>query len=276
MQAAVVLQAARGPRSLAPGLTVTVLCADPLPAPGKPAPSSRARRPLRFSKSLNDVGEKAPDAAESLGYVERTCSEGKLVLPQDACLRTNRFHHRQKRTLNCRPLGHAKHSCVSSLFAAQPAASEAEGGKGCLLEEKADDEAVCGSRRLLRYLLSLSRGSSAGSLHRFPGPESGARPRSAPSSSGLAGSAGFGSDDMGDDDVFEDSASARSKGRPPRAPLCSAEKDSDLDGSSPLSDKCPPVSPVSASGEACRLVCQEPPLCPSLLPHLVASSCFNM
>ncbi|XP_045426614.1 E3 ubiquitin-protein ligase MARCHF8 isoform X1 [Pipistrellus kuhlii] len=281
MQAAVVLQAARGPRALAPGLTVTVLCADPLPAPGKPAPSSRARRPLRFSKSLNDVGEKAPDAAESFGYVERTCSEGKLVLPQDPCLRTNRFHHRQKRTLNRKPLGHSKHSCVSSLYAAPPAASEAEGGKGGLhgplLEEQADDEAVCGSRRLLRCLLSLSRGSS------FQGLESGARPRSAQSSSGLAGSAGFCSDDMGDDDVFEDSASARSKGRAPRAPLCSAEKDSDLDGSSPLSDKCPPVSPVSASGEACRIChCEGDDESPLITPchctgslHFVHQACLQ-
>lgn len=138
-----------------------------------------------------------------------------------------------------------------------------------LLEEKADEEAVSRSRRLLRYLFSLSRGSSASSLHRFHELESGAAHlRSAKSSSGLAGSAGFCSDDMGDDDVFEDNTSARSKRKALRAPLCSVEKDSDLDCSSPLSEKCPPISPVSTSGDACRLVCQEPPFCPSLLPHL--------
>ncbi|XP_054584801.1 E3 ubiquitin-protein ligase MARCHF8 isoform X1 [Eptesicus fuscus] len=300
MQAAVVLKAARGPSSLAPGLTVTVLCADTLQAPPrspggsewaaalKPAPSSRARRTLKFSKSLNDVGEKAQDTMGSFGYVERTCSEGKLILSQDPCPRINRFHHKQKRTLNCKPLGHSKHSCVSSLFANHPAASEVEGGKGGmhvpLLEEKADEEAVSRSRRLLRYLFSLPRGSSASSLHRFHELESGAAPRrSAKSSSGLAGSAGFCSDDMGDDDVFEDNTSARSKSKAPRAPLCSVEKDSDLDGSSPLSEKCPPISPVSTSGDACRIChCEGDDESPLITPchctgslHFVHQACLQ-
>uniref|UniRef100_G1P136 RING-type E3 ubiquitin transferase n=1 Tax=Myotis lucifugus TaxID=59463 RepID=G1P136_MYOLU len=251
MQAAVVLKAARGPSSLAPGLTVTVLCADTLPAPPrtpggsewapavKPAQSSRARRTLKCSKSLNDVGEKAQDSVGNFGYVERTCSEGKLILSQDPCLRINRFHHKQKRTLNCKPLGPSKHPCVPSLFANRPAASELESGAAHL--------------------------------------------RSAKSSSGLAGSAGFCSDDMGDDDVFEDNTSARSKRRALRAPLCSVEKDSDLDGSSPLSEKCPPISPVSTSGDACRIChCEGDDESPLITPchctgslHFVHQACLQ-
>lgn len=135
-----------------------------------------------------------------------------------------------------------------------------------LLEEKADGEAVSRSRRLLRYLFSLSLGSSASSLHRFHELEScTTHQHTAKSSSGLAGSTGFGSNEMGDDDIFEDSTSTKLKSKVLRAPLCSVEKDSDLDCPSPLSEKCPPISSVSTSGDACRLVCQEPPFWPSLL-----------
>ncbi|KAF5921983.1 hypothetical protein HPG69_015433 [Diceros bicornis minor] len=269
MQSAVVLKTPQCQNSLTQGLTVTVICKDTLQASKrnscgsewvqalKPAKNTKARRTLKFSKSLNDVGEKAQDTLKSFDYVGRTCSEGKLILPQDLCLKINRFHHKEKRTLNCKPLGNSKHSCVSSLSAIHSTASEVEAGKRGmhvpLLEEKADGEAVSRGRRLLRYLFSLSHGSSASSLHRFHELEGcAAHLHTAKSSSGLAGSVGFCSDEMGDDDVFEDSTSAKLKSRVLRAPLCSVEKDSDLDCPSPLSEKCPPISPVSTSGDACR------------------------
>lgn len=283
VQSAVVLKAPPCQSSLTQGLTVTVVCQDTVQASKrnshgsewvqalKPAKNTKARRTLKFSKSLNDVGEKVPDALESFDYAERTCSEGKLILPQDPCLSINRLHQKEKRTLNRKPLGSSKHSCVSSLSANRSAASEVGAGKGgthvLLLDEKADGEAVSRSRRLLRYLFSLSHGLSTSSLHWFHELEScTAVPHPAKSSSGLAGSAGFFSDETGDDDVFEDSTSTKPKSRVLRAPLCSVEKDSDLDGPSPLSEKGPPISPVSTSGDVCRLVCQEPPFWPSLLP----------
>ncbi|XP_016056357.1 PREDICTED: E3 ubiquitin-protein ligase MARCH8 isoform X2 [Miniopterus natalensis] len=300
MQSAVVLKASQGPSSLAQGLTVTVVCKDTLQAPKRdpgssewaqalePAKNTKARRTLKFSKSLNDVGEKAQDILGNFDYVGRTCSEGRLMLSQDPHLRINRFHHKQKRTLNCKPLGHSKHSCVSSLLANHSAASEVEGGKRGmhvpLLEEKEDGEAISRSRRLLRYLFSLSCGSSASSLHRFHELEScAAHVHSAKSSSGRAGSTGFCSDDMGDDDVFEDNTSARSKSKALRAPLCSVEKDSDLDCSSPLSEKCPPTSPVSPSGDACRIChCEGDEESPLITPcrctgslHFVHQACLQ-
>lgn len=281
VQSAVVLKAPPCQSSLTQGLTVTVLCKDTLSKRNscgseraralKPADNPKARRTLKFSKSLNDVGEKAQDTVESFDYVERTCSEGKLILPQDPGLRVSRFHQKETRALHRKPLGSSKHSCVSSLSANRSTASEVEAGKGGmhvpLLEEKADGEAVSRRRRLLRYLFSLSHGSSASSLHRFHELEScAAHLHTAKSSSGLAGSTGFCSEEMGDDDVFEDSTSAKWKSKVLRAPLCSVEKDSDLDCPSPPSEKCPPISPVSTSGDACRLVCQEPPFWPALLP----------
>ncbi|XP_026337355.1 E3 ubiquitin-protein ligase MARCHF8 isoform X2 [Ursus arctos] len=297
VQSAVVLKAPPCQSSLTQGLTVTVLCKDTSKRNScgseraralKPADNPKARRTLKFSKSLNDVGEKAQDTVESFDYVERTCSEGKLILPQDPGLRVSRFHQKETRALHRKPLGSSKHSCVSSLSANRSTASEVEAGKGGmhvpLLEEKADGEAVSRRRRLLRYLFSLSHGSSASSLHRFHELEScAAHLHTAKSSSGLAGSTGFCSEEMGDDDVFEDSTSAKWKSKVLRAPLCSVEKDSDLDCPSPPSEKCPPISPVSTSGDACRIChCEGDDESPLITPcrctgslHFVHQTCLQ-
>ncbi|KAM5321509.1 E3 ubiquitin-protein ligase MARCHF8 isoform 1-T5 [Glossophaga mutica] len=300
MQSAVVLKAPQCQNSLTQGLTVTVICKDTLQASKrnsggsewvqawKPDQNTKARTTLKFSKSLNDVEKKAQDPLENFDYAERTCSEGKLILSQDPCLTIDRFHHKQKRTLNCKTVGHSKQFCVSSLFANNSTASEVEGGKEGmhfpLLEEKADGEAFSGSRRLLRYLFSLSHGLSANSLHRFHELESHeAHLHSAKSSSGLTGSTGFCSDEMGDDDVFEDNTSTKLKSKVLRAPLCSAEKDSDLDCSSPLSEQCPPISPVSPSGDACRIChCEGDDASPLITPchctgslHFVHQTCLQ-
>uniref|UniRef100_M3YE04 RING-type E3 ubiquitin transferase n=1 Tax=Mustela putorius furo TaxID=9669 RepID=M3YE04_MUSPF len=250
VQSAVVLKAPPGPSSLTQGLTVTVICKDTLSKRNscgsewaqalKPADNTKARRTLKFSKSLNDVGEKAQDTVESFDYVERTCSEGKLILPPDPGLRINRFHQKGKRALHHKPLGNSKHSCVSSLSAHRSTASEE-------LE------------------------SRAAHLH------------TTKSSSGLAGSTGFYSDEMGDDDVFEDSTSAKWKSKVLRAPLCSVEKDSDLDCPSPPSEKCPPISPVSTSGDACRIChCEGDDESPLITPcrctgslHFVHQTCLQ-
>ncbi|XP_061034514.1 E3 ubiquitin-protein ligase MARCHF8 isoform X2 [Eubalaena glacialis] len=300
VQSAVVLKAPPCQSSLTQGLTVTVVCQGTVQASKrnshgsewvqalKPAKNTKARRTLKFSKSLNDVGEKAQDALESFDSAERTCSEGKLILPQDPCLSINRFHQKEKRTLNHKPLGSCKHSCVSSLSANRSAASEAGAGKGgmhiLLLDEKADGKAVSRSRRLLRYLSSLSHGLSTSSLHWLHELEScAAGPHPAKSSSGPAGSAGFCSDETGDDDVFEDSTSTKPKSRVLRAPICSVEKDSDLDDPSPLSEKGPPICPVSTSGDACRIChCEGDDESPLITPchctgslHFVHQTCLQ-
>ncbi|XP_051011109.1 E3 ubiquitin-protein ligase MARCHF8 isoform X1 [Acomys russatus] len=299
VQSAVVLKAPPYQSSLTQGLTVTVICKDTLQATKRnpfgsdqdqalrPAKNTKARRALRFSKSLSDVGEKTQDAFESFDYMERTCSEGKLVLPQGPSLKKNRLHH-EKRAEHCPPFGHSKHSRVLALPTNHSVASKREAGKGSvripLLEEKADGETRLRSQRLLRYLFSLSRGSSASSLHRFHELESHASHLyTAKSSSWLAGSTDFCSDEMGDDDVFEDTTSVKLKSRVLRAPLCSVEKDSDLDCPSPLSEKCTPISPVSTSGDACRIChCEGDDESPLITPchctgslHFVHQACLQ-
>ncbi|XP_052030612.1 E3 ubiquitin-protein ligase MARCHF8 isoform X3 [Apodemus sylvaticus] len=300
VQSAVVLKAPPYQSSLTQGLTVTVVCKDTLQASKKnlfgsdwdqvlsPAKNTKARRALRFSKSLSDVGEKTQDTLESFDYMERTCSEGKLVLPQGSSLTKNRLHHKGKRAEHCPPLGHSKPSSLLPLSTNHSAVPKREAGRGSvripLLEEKADGEARLRSQRLLRYLLSLSRGSSASSLHRFHELECHASHlHTAKSSSWLAGSMDFCSDEMGDDDVFEDTSSARLKNRVLRAPLCSVEKDSDLDCPSLLSEKCTPISPVSTSGDACRIChCEGDDESPLITPchctgslHFVHQACLQ-
>ncbi|KAM4851997.1 E3 ubiquitin-protein ligase MARCHF8 isoform 2-T2 [Thomomys bottae] len=300
VQSAVVLKAPLCQRSLTPGLPVTVVCKDTLQVPKrnsfgsewvqalKPMKNSKARRTLKFSKSLNDVGEKTQDALERFDYVEKTCSEGKLAPPRHPGLRKNGLHAKEKRALAHLPLGHPIHSRVSSLSANQSATIEVEASKGGLhaplLEEKTDGESRSRSQRLLRYLLLLSHSSSANSLHRFQELESHtSHLHATKSSSMLAGSPGFCSDEMGDDDVFEDSTSSTLKSRGLWAPLCSVEKDSDLDCPSPLSEKCPPISPVSTSGDACRIChCEGDDESPLITPcrctgslHFVHQACLQ-
>ncbi|XP_029390831.1 E3 ubiquitin-protein ligase MARCH8 isoform X1 [Mus pahari] len=300
VQSAVVLKAPPCQSSLTQGFTVTVICKDTLQASKKnpfgsdweqvltPAKNTKTRRALRFSKSLSDVGEKTQETLESFDYMERTCSEGKLALPQGSSLKKNRLHHKEKRAEHCPPLSHSKHSPILSLSTNHSAVSKREAGKGSvripLLEEKADGEARLRSQRLLRYLFSLSRGSSASSLHRFHELESHASHlHTAKSSSWLAGSMDFCSDEMGDDDVFEDTSSAKLKNRVLRAPLCSVEKDSDLDCPSLLSEKCTAVSPVSTSGDACRIChCEGDDESPLITPchctgslHFVHQACLQ-
>ncbi|XP_010620788.1 E3 ubiquitin-protein ligase MARCH8 isoform X3 [Fukomys damarensis] len=301
VQSAVFLKAPSCQSSLTPGLTVTVVCKDTLQVTKrnpsglewaeawKPANSTRARRALKFSKSLSDVGVKDQDSLDSACFVERTSSEGKLALPQDPSLRTSRFLLKEQKVLNRAPIVHSKYVCIPSLAVPRPAAWEVDTGRrsdhGPSWEEKADGEVTTsGSRRLLRYLLSLSQGSSTSSLHRFHELEvHAAHLHATPSSSGLAGSMGFCSDEMGDDDVFEDSTSTRLKSRVLRAPLCSMEKDSDLDCPSPQSERLPPASPVSTSGDSCRIChCEGDDESPLITPchctgslHFVHQACLQ-
>lgn len=284
VQSAVVLKNAHCQSPLTQGVTVTVICQDTLHAAKRnsrgqdrgqalrSAKNVKPPRTLKFSKSLNDVDQKAQSTNECFDYVERTRSEGKLTPNQEQCLRINKFHLKERKPLNLRPLSfsNSKHSYIPSLSNYSSASGGAENHSAVhipLLEDKVDHDSSR-SKKLLRYLFSFSHTSSISSLHKFHELESySSHFQADKSSSMLVGSTDFCSDDMGDDDVFEDSTSVKLKAKEQRAPLCSVEKDSDLDCPSPLSEKLPPLSPVSTSGDTCRLVYQRttylfnPPMC---------------
>ncbi|CAM4601421.1 unnamed protein product [Caretta caretta] len=301
VQSAVVLKNPHCQNSLTQGVTVTILCQDTLQASKRnshgqdwvhvleSAKNAKATRALKFSKSLNDMDQKSQSTMEGSKYGERTCSESKLTPPQEQCLRINRFNQKEKKSLNLRPsFSNSKHSYMPSLSTTYVSASGVAKNHCAvhipLLEDKVDNETSSRSKNLLHYLFSFSHSSSASSLHKFHELESyPSHFQTAKSSSMLVESPGFCSDDMGDDDVFEDSASVRLKGKELRAPLCSVEKDSDLDCPSPLSEKFPPLSPLSTSGDACRIChCEGDDESPLITPchctgslHFVHQACLQ-
>ncbi|XP_075279425.1 E3 ubiquitin-protein ligase MARCHF8 isoform X3 [Opisthocomus hoazin] len=180
----------------------------------------------------------------------------------------------------------SKHSHIPSLSNYSCASGGAENHSAVhipLLEDKVDYD-TSRSKKLLRYLFSFSHTSSTNSLHKFHELESySSHFQAEKSSSMLVESTDFCSDDMGDDDVFEDSTSVKLKTKEQRAPLCSVEKDSDLDCPSPLSEKFPSLSPVSTSGDTCRIChCEGDDESPLITPchctgslHFVHQTCLQ-
>ncbi|XP_052534078.1 E3 ubiquitin-protein ligase MARCHF8 isoform X3 [Tympanuchus pallidicinctus] len=300
VQSAVVLKNPHCQSSLTQGVTVTVICQDTLHAAKRnshgqdrgqalrAAKNVKPTRTLKFSKSLNDVDQKAQSTGECFDYVERTCSEGKLTPTQEQCLRINKFHLKERKSLNLRPLSfsNSKHSYIPSLSNYSSASGGAENRSAVhipLLEDRVDHD-TSRSKKLLRYLFSFSHTSSTSSLHKFHELESySSHFQAEKSSSMLVESTDFCSEDMGDDDVFEDSTSMKLRTKEQRAPLCSVEKDSDLDCPSPLSEKFPPLSPVSASGDTCRIChCEGDDESPLITPchctgslHFVHQACLQ-
>ncbi|XP_064319772.1 E3 ubiquitin-protein ligase MARCHF8 isoform X1 [Phalacrocorax carbo] len=300
VQSAVVLKNPHCQSPLTQGVTVTVICQDTLHAAKRnsrgqdrgqalrSAKNVKPTRTLKFSKSLNDVDQKAQSTSECFDYVERTRSEGKLTPTQEQCLRINKFHLKERKPLNLRPLSfsNSKHSYIPSLSNYSNASGGAENHSAVhipLLEDKVDHD-TSRSKKLLRYLFSFSHTSSTSSLHKFHELESySSHFQAEKSSSVLVESTDFCSDDMGDDDVFEDSTSVKLKTKEQRAPLCSVEKDSDLDCPSPLSEKFPPLSPVSTSGDTCRIChCEGDDESPLITPchctgslHFVHQACLQ-
>ncbi|XP_062462667.1 E3 ubiquitin-protein ligase MARCHF8 isoform X1 [Pezoporus occidentalis] len=300
VQSAVVLRNPHCQSPLTQGVTVTVICQDKLRAAkrnscgqdrGQALRSAKNVKPictLKFSKSLNDVDQKAQSTSECFDYVDRTCSEGKLTPTQEQCLRINKFHLNERKPLNLRPLSftNSKHSYIPSLSNYSSASGGTENHNAVhipLLEDKVDHD-TSRSKKLLRYFFSFSHTSSTSSLHKFHELENYSSHFQADKcSSVLVESTDFCSDDTGDDDVFEDSTSVKLKTKEQRAPLCSVEKDSDLDCPSPLSEKFPPLSPVSTSGDTCRIChCEGDDESPLITPchctgslHFVHQACLQ-
>ncbi|XP_054840630.1 uncharacterized protein LOC129333178 isoform X2 [Eublepharis macularius] len=293
VQSAVVLKSPVCQNSLSPGTPVTVIFQDPAQAPKRhlhgqdwvlavKCNHGETTRSLKFSKSLNDMDQ---STVGSFSYADQTCPEDKLTLNQEPYLRLTKCYPMEKKPLSFRPfsLNRARPSyfqSLTTLYLSPSGASDTQSAVNIpLLDDKRDHE-MFRSVKLLRYLFSFSRNSSAGGheLENHSG-----HLRSEKSSSVLIESAGFCSDDMGDDDVFEEGASGRLEACELRAPLCSVEKDSDLDCPSPLSEKCPPLSPVSVSGDACRIChCEGDEESPLITPcrctgslHFVHQACLQ-
>lgn len=285
VQSAVILKNLVCQNALTPGATVTVTCQNMVQASkanshghgrvySLKSNNEKSSHVLKFSKSLSDMDQKAQNTIDRFSCMERTCSEGRLTQMQEQCLRLN-ICHKEKKSFSFRPftVSNGRLSYFWSLSTNYSSTSLATDTHSAvripLLEDKYSNE-ISQSKDLLQYLFSFSH-SSKSSSHELDNKSSCLRPEK--SSSGMVESTGFCSDDMGDDDVFEEN-SMRLKITALRAPLCSTEKDNDLDCPSQLSENFPPLSPVSVSGDVCRLVYAKPLSLPPPRSMVTCSALF--
>ncbi|XP_056386378.1 uncharacterized protein LOC130282304 isoform X3 [Hyla sarda] len=294
LQSAVVLKNPKCQSSRTSGATVTIICQDGFSMEHADTKTysnivkpPKAKSSLPFSKSLNDVDQKTAASSGTCEFVERTSSEGKLHTAEEHFFANNKFQFQKNgaeftNTISMKNCNGVHGPSLSPKPLKIPYLDTSLGSV-CIpiIDDKADSDSSK-SKTLLHYIFSFSPSSSVHSLNRFQELDGYSRSLHAgTSSSMLLGSTDFCSDDMGDDDVFEDNATVKEDLKDLRAPLCSVE-DSDLECPSP-SKKNPPASPVSASGDACRIChCEGDDESPLITPchctgslHFVHQACLQ-
>lgn len=304
-QTAVVLLNSNGKnRPGSGGTSVTTLCAGAPPASKQakqrdwlslicpPSVSLHPGGSLRFSVSLNDVGQRVDSLCRGLRFIDRTCSEGELELkPTPAPPPSS---DRRARVLNGKPAAppaHPSPTCAhphlvpsftnnykymlglppANLLPSDPAVVPPTPPPPLSNNHLHPHRSPSGN--FLRLLLPFSRSSTSATLQCSELGSYTSHLHIGQSSSALEGSeSGFPQEDLlGDDDVFEEDRhspspkAARQEAAPETfpmaglgallAPLCYMDEDSDLDRCpSPLTEKTGPLSPHSLSGDCCRWV----------------------
>ncbi|XP_051504152.1 E3 ubiquitin-protein ligase MARCHF8-like [Myxocyprinus asiaticus] len=265
LQATVVLLNSNGNISASQSVTMTTLCLDSPTKPKsktffgtewlyllKPPVSLKPEgSSLKFSKSLNDVGQKVDSLCTGLHFIDRTCSDGELGAEKD--------EHKE--------VGHTKvlkeKDNLTPPFPSQPPSFfnnykyiSTHRTEHCLAPSGPPQSDLQRNSKFLHLFFPFAHSSIAGS---FQVSEMGSHASSlhiAKSSSALLEvSESCCLEEVGDDEVFEeDSSRWKLKADGLRAPLCSLEEDSDLNQcSSPVSEKNGLLSPYSLSGDYCRI-----------------------
>ncbi|XP_037552487.1 E3 ubiquitin-protein ligase MARCH8 [Nematolebias whitei] len=300
-QTTVVLLNSNG-KSCSDGISVTTVCTNATPASKftkqrdwlsllRPAPVSiPPRSSLRFSLSLNDVGQRVDSLCRGLHFIDRTCSEGELdVKPEPDqssdferkvhTLNGNQVTAPAHQNQNAPPSKHTHlipsltndYNYMLSIPSSSCLPSDPTATTPFIPNVHLQPPPAPGPH-FLRRLLPFSRSSTSASLQCSELGSYASHLHIAKSSSTLleGTESRFPSDDpLGDDDVFEEdqsrSSSRRTKRPPtqgtvsvlgsgfPLAPLCYMDEDNDLECcSSPLSEKTP-LSPFSVTGDCCRI-----------------------
>lgn len=250
------------------GLSVATLCTDALPTAPKPPkqwdwrslifPPSVGLQPsngagggnsgsLRFSVSLNDVGQRVDSLCRGLRFIDRTCSEGELELKPPPPLPPP-----PSKSAKYVP---ATYSSDKSGYAHIPPPPPQPPSGSHHLHPRPQRSA---SGHFLRLLLPFSRsstselGSYASHLHMaLPSPSETGCP---------IGGADEDEEAFGDGRRHPAAPAAPAAASTLLAPLCYMDEDSDLDRcTTPVTEKCGPQSPHSLSGDCCRLVTLLPP-----------------
>ncbi|XP_047458269.1 E3 ubiquitin-protein ligase MARCH8 isoform X2 [Mugil cephalus] len=281
------------------GISVTTVCAEALAASKhskqrdwlsllRPSSASVNSSSLRFSASLNDVGQRVDSLCRGLQFIDRTCSEGELAMtpgpaePPGSARKAHALngklaaaptHQTPSLASSTRTHPHLVPSFTNNYkymlgipsangFPSDPAAIAAP----TPLSNTHLHPHLSPNSNFLRLLLPFSRSSTCSEL----GSYASHLYITKSSSALLEGSEpGFAPEDLlGDDDVFEEdqpSPTPKGKGHLAEsvtvtglgallAPLCYMDEDSDLDRCpSPFSEKTGPLSPYSLSGDCCRI-----------------------
>ncbi|KAI7805985.1 putative E3 ubiquitin-protein ligase MARCH8, partial [Triplophysa rosa] len=258
LQATIVMLNSNSRSSASQSVTMTTLCAD---SPTKPKnktlfgtewlsllkPSVNFKPEagsLKFSKSLNDVGQKMDSLYSGLQFIDRTCSDGELGPEKEKLMHDVHIK------------AHSPPSFPPPSFLNNYKHISSAGPEHCLVPPAPPQSDLQRSSNFLRFILPFTRSSTAASLQVSEIGSYTSRLHIPKSSSALLEVSECGCiEEMGDDEVFEEDSSRRKlKVEGLRAPLCSLEEDSDLDQcSSPLSEKNGPLSPYSLSGDCCRI-----------------------
>ncbi|XP_008427827.1 E3 ubiquitin-protein ligase MARCHF8 isoform X4 [Poecilia reticulata] len=290
-QTSVVLLNSNGKTS--DGLSVTTVCADSLHS-SKCAkqrdwlsvlrPASVGIRPknsLRFSLSLNDVGQRVDNLCRGLHFIDRTCSEGELdVKPEHAqCpdgkmliddpVATSKRESRDaplstRTTLYLVPSLTNNHKyMLGNPSGPPPPFPPPPPHPSSLLQPLSTP-----GSNFFRLLLPFSRSSTSASLQCSELGSYASHLHITKSCSTLLEGTESGFLSQGDDGVFEvEHSKSPSKGASQTtaletlgvsgtllAPLCYMDEDSDLECcSSPLTEKSGPLSHYSLSGDCCRI-----------------------
>lgn len=283
---------------------MATVCTDALPASKFPKqrdwlsllrPASVHMAPkssLRFSLSLNDVGQRVDSLCRGLHFIDRTCSEGELDVDPEPDRRSGfeQKAHELNGKLVAAPTRHSPNAPPSKRTHLIPSFTNdykymmSVPSSKCLSSNPTATAPFVPNTRLqlppapgpsfLRLALPFSRSSTSASLQGSELSSYASHLHITKSSSTLLEGAEsrfpsgdpLGGDD--DDDVFEDDRTGsflKGKEQPStegtedsgflRAPLCYMDEDNDLEScSSPLSEKPTPLSPFSVSGDCCRWV----------------------
>lgn len=276
-------------------VSVATLCTDVLPAPKYAKPRDwltlirplsvniRPSSPLRFSLSLNDVGQRVDSLCRGLRFIDRTCSDGELELKGEPAPPPG--SEQKTQTLNGKlapapshPAAGPPHLVPSLSNNHRYMLSNSPAGPfdpnlfaPPLLSSNQPHSHRSRSSSFLRVFFPFSQSSTSTSLHCSELGSYTSYLHINKSSSALEeGDLGFPIEELlGDEDVSgEDQLSRTPKGEEHKttpetvtrssaaalqAPLCYMDEDSDLDPC-PLTEKSGPQSPYSLSGDCCRWV----------------------
>ncbi|XP_055083130.1 E3 ubiquitin-protein ligase MARCH8 isoform X1 [Periophthalmus magnuspinnatus] len=227
----------------------------------------RPQSALRFSMSLNDVGQRVDSLCRGLNFIDRTYSDGELGAKTDQSpVNEQKVQNGKLPTENPNAyfLVPSLTNNYKYMLAVPPANSlpVAQNPTSTLHPNPSSNS------NFLRRFLPFSRSSTSASLQCSELGSYTSHLHIAKSSSTLLESnePSLVHDDVsGDDDVFEDDRKLpkpnplevpdyKAESGTINAPMCYMDEDADLDGCpTPMSEKAEPLSPFSLSGDCCRI-----------------------